>query len=173
MDVRSVAELMSVRELHWRVGDNDVACRIDEAKGQGTFSVFNTSLPFRILDSSHVEIAGKIHRFYVAHNRDSITVWLDGHTYFLRRAKTAAVGSAPEAATGEVRALMPGKLLRLSVAVGDSVTEKQPLAIMESMKMENTLVAPVSGKVSEIRFQAGQVVEMGELIMVITDSLES
>ena len=69
MDVRSVAELMSVRELHWRVGDNDVACRIDEAKGQGTFSVFNTSLPFRILDSSHVEIAGKIHRFYVAHNR--------------------------------------------------------------------------------------------------------
>jgi acetyl/propionyl-CoA carboxylase alpha subunit len=160
---------MSTREFHWRIGESTIDCRIDEAKGQGTFFVSGTSLPFRILDSSHIEIVGKIHRFYVTHKRDSVTVWLDGKTYFLRRAKTTADSEAsPEAATGEVRALMPGKLLRLSVAVGDSVTEKQPVGIMESMKMESTLVAPVSGKVSEIRFQAGQVVEMGELIMVIS-----
>jgi acetyl/propionyl-CoA carboxylase alpha subunit len=164
-----MAEFMSTRELHWRIGDETIDCRIEETKGQGTFSVSETSLPFRILDSSHIEIAGKIHRFYVTPNRDSITVWLDGRTYFLRRAKTATdIEAAPEAGTGEVRALMPGKLLRLSVAVGDNVNEKQPVAIMESMKMESTLVAPVSGKVSEIRFQAGQVVEMGELVMVIS-----
>jgi acetyl/propionyl-CoA carboxylase alpha subunit len=160
---------MSTRELHWRIADETIDCRIEETKGQGTFFVSGTSLPFRVLDSSHIEIAGKIHRFYVTHNRDGITVWLDGRTYFLRRAKAAAeIEAAPEADTGEVRALMPGKLLRLSVAVGDNVNEKQPVAIMESMKMESTLVAPVSGKVSEIRFKAGQVVEMGELIMVIS-----
>jgi 3-methylcrotonyl-CoA carboxylase alpha subunit len=160
---------MSARALHWRIGDSTIDCRIDEAKGQGTFHIANTSLPFRILDSSHVEIAGKIHRFYITHNRDSVTVWLNGQTYFLRRARTTAdIEASPEAATGEVHALMPGRLLRLFVAIGDSVTEKQPLAIMESMKMESTLVAPISGKVSEIRFQAGQVVEMGELIMVIS-----
>jgi propionyl-CoA carboxylase alpha chain len=158
---------MSTRELHWRIGEDIIDCRIDEAKGQGTFYASSTSLPFRILDSSHIEIAGKIHRFFVTHNRDTVTVWLDGHTYFLKAAKSKTE-AAPEAGTGEVRALMPGKLLRLAVAVGDNVTEKQPLAIMESMKMESTLIAPVSGKVSEIRFQAGQVVEMGELIMVIS-----
>jgi acetyl/propionyl-CoA carboxylase alpha subunit len=147
------------------VGNDDIACRIED----GTFHVSDTSLPFRVLDSSHIEIAGKIHRFFVTHNRETVTVWLDGHTYFLKRAKTnAGIEAAPEASTGEVRALMPGKLLRLAVAVGDNVTEKQPLAIMESMKMESTLVAPVNGKISEIRFQAGQVVEMGELIMVIS-----
>src|SRR5215471_1441385 len=116
MGLRGVAELMSARDLHWRIGDETIDCRVQETKGEGTFSVSGTSLPFRILDSSHIEIDGKIHRFYVTHNRDSITVWLDGHTYFLQRAKTAAgIESAPEAGTGEIRALMPGKLLRLSV----------------------------------------------------------
>jgi biotin carboxyl carrier protein len=164
-----MAQLMSMRELHWRVGNDDFACRIEESRGVGTFHVSDVSLPFRILDSSHIEIAGKIHRFHVTHNRETVTVWLDGHTYFLKPATTRAdTESSPEAGTGEVRALMPGKLLRLAVAVGDNVTEKQPLAIMESMKMESTLVAPVTGKVSEICFTAGQVVEMGELIMVIS-----
>ena len=62
---------------------------------------------------------------------------------------------------------MPGKLLRLEVAVGDMVSEKQIVALMESMKMETALYAPQAGRVAEIRCQPGQVVEMGEVIMVI------
>ena len=62
---------------------------------------------------------------------------------------------------------MPGKLLRLEVAVGDTVTEKQTVATMESMKMESALHAPKSGRISEIRRQPGEVVEMGEILMVV------
>src|SRR5262245_61025964 len=101
---------MSARELHWKIGDRDITCRIDE----GTFYIDDTTLPFRVLDSTHIEISGKRHRFYVLHDRDTTTVWLDGHTYRLTRAKRAVTGSAETSTgSGEIRALMPGKLLRL------------------------------------------------------------
>jgi acetyl/propionyl-CoA carboxylase alpha subunit len=123
---------------------------------------------FRLLDSTHIEVAGTRHRFYVARDRDSSVVWLDGHTYYLEGAvKPHASGMAGPSASGEIRALMPGKLLRVEVTVGDTVAEKQTLATMESMKMESSLLSPMSGRVSEIRCTPGQVVEMGEIIMVI------
>ena len=53
------------------------------------------------------------------------------------------------------------------IAVGDMVSEKQTVAIMESMKMETALYAPQAGRIAEIRCQPGEVVEMGEVIMII------
>jgi len=130
--------------------------------------VSRASLPFRLLDSHHAEISGKRRRFYVLRGRDSDTVWLDGHTYHLDRANSARSADATAISTsGEIRALMPGKLLRVEVAVGDAVVEKQPVATMESMKMETTLHAPKAGRITEIRRQPGEVVEMGEILMVI------
>jgi biotin carboxyl carrier protein len=38
---------------------------------------------------------------------------------------------------------------------------------MESMKMESTLVAPVAGRVAEVRFKEGDLVEMGDVVAVI------
>src|SRR5262249_37247786 len=156
-------QLMTARELHWRVGDQEITCRIEESKGSGTFHVSGNTVPFRLLDSTHIEIAGTRHRFYVIHNRDSSTVWLDGRTYFLQRARKPTgteIKTGP--GTGEVRALMPGKLLRLTANTADIVTEKQMVAIMESMKMESALFAPIAGRVVEVRFKPGEVVEMGD-----------
>ena len=159
---------MTTREVHWTVGDQDLTVRIEESKDQGTFTIAGQSIPFRILDSSHIEIAGRRHRYHVLRNRDLYTVWLDGHTYYLQRAGKGGIAHATSAATtGEIRAVMPGKLLRLEVAVGDTVTEKQTVATMESMKMESALRAPKSGRISEIRRQPGEVVEMGEILMVV------
>jgi len=125
-------------------------------------------MKYRLLDPSHIEINGKRHRFYVVHNGAFSTVWLDGRTYHVPRARnTGSTPSASPSSTGEVRALMPGKLLRLEVAVGDTVTEKQTVAIMESMKMETSLAAPKAGRVSEVHFKPGDVLEMGEVVVVI------
>jgi len=158
---------MSGREFHWRIGGQDVLCRIEEIQGKGALHVSGQTIPFQQTDATHIEISGRRHRFYVLHRRDTTTVWIDGHTYFLQRANKAADAPAAGAASGEIRALMPGKLLRVAVAVGDQVTEKQPLAIMESMKMESTLVAPTAGRVAEIRFKPGDVLEMGDLVVVV------
>jgi len=168
MEFRRLAELMSGRELHWRIGDQEIACRIEVSKGHGTLYITGNALPFRILDPTHIAIAGRRHRFYVIHDRDSSTVWLDGQTYYLRRAKRTADAQTPaQSTTGEIRALMPGKLLRLAVAVGDTVAEKQTVAIMESMKMESPLFAPKSGSVSEIHYRPGDVLDMGAIVMTI------
>jgi biotin carboxyl carrier protein len=69
--------------------------------------------------------------------------------------------------SGEIRATMPGKLLQLIVTAGDIVAQKQAVATMESMKMESTLVAPVAGRVAEVRFKEGDLVEMGDVVAVI------
>lgn len=114
------------------------------------------------------DISGRRHRFHVLHGRDSVAVWLDGRTYYVPR-EGQATADEHGGATGsnEVKALMPGKLLRLEVAVGDTVKEKQTVAVMESMKMESSLYSSRAGRVAEIRQQPGATLEMGEVVLVI------
>jgi urea carboxylase len=119
---------------------------------------------------NYIEISGKRHRYYVLHGRDSVAVWLDGRTYYVPKARHAqSAHDGTTSGSGEVFALMPGKLLRFEVAVGDTVAEKQPVAIMESMKMETALYAPMAGRVSEIRCEPGQTVDMGQVVLVIEE----
>jgi glutaconyl-CoA/methylmalonyl-CoA decarboxylase subunit gamma len=66
-----------------------------------------------------------------------------------------------------VEAPMPGKILSVKVKVGDSVKEDDELCILEAMKMENPIMAPVSGKVVEMRVAANSMVETGQTIAVI------
>lgn len=58
-----------------------------------------------------------------------------------------------------VRAPMPGKIVKLLVAPGDTVADGQGLVIIEAMKMENELRAPKAGVVTKIAVQEGQTVE--------------
>jgi biotin carboxyl carrier protein len=62
---------------------------------------------------------------------------------------------------------MAGKILSVEVKAGDNVKEDDVLCILESMKMENPIVAPVSGKVLEVGVAAGSMVEAGKTIAVI------
>ena len=60
-----------------------------------------------------------------------------------------------------------GKITSVNVKPGDIVKEGDTLCMLESMKMENPILAPVSGKVTKIDVTAGQVVETGDLVAVI------
>jgi len=74
-------------------------------------------------------------------------------------------GSAVE--KGSLVAPMPGNVIRLGAAVGDTVTAGQPLIWLEAMKMEHTITAPADGTVKELHYAAGeQVLEGAELIRV-------
>jgi propionyl-CoA carboxylase alpha chain len=60
---------------------------------------------------------------------------------------------------------MPGLLVSLSVDVGQEVKAGEELAVLEAMKMENTLRAERNGVVAKINFEAGASLEVGDTIM--------
>ena len=66
-----------------------------------------------------------------------------------------------------VEAPIAGKIISVESKVGDTINEGDVICFIESMKMENPILAPVSGKISEIKVSAGQVVETGVLLAVI------
>ena len=62
---------------------------------------------------------------------------------------------------------MPGKVVRVLVNKGDVVRARQPLAVIEAMKMENELRSPRAGIVAEVRATAGALVEANAVLIVI------
>lgn len=66
-----------------------------------------------------------------------------------------------------VEAPIPGKILEVYVNKGDKVEEGDVICTLESMKMENPIVAPVSGVVNEIKVSPEQAIKSGETIAVI------
>ena len=92
------------------------------------------------------------------------------------KAAPAVAQSAPAAApaaqtvvTGseEVKAPMPGLILRLNVKVGDTVKKNDEIVIMEAMKMENPIYAPCDGTVSSIAVNQGDQIQADDLILTI------
>jgi len=78
-------------------------------------------------------------------------------------------GAGGPAAAGaqRVTAPMPGRVVRVLVAVGDEVAHRQGLVVVEAMKMENELGAPKAGRVTEIVVTEAISVEAGRLLIVI------
>lgn len=66
-----------------------------------------------------------------------------------------------------VVAPMPGKVVKVLVAVGDEVKEGQGLVVVEAMKMENELRSPKGGRVVEVLVTEGQVVEGNAKLCVV------
>ena len=65
----------------------------------------------------------------------------------------------------ELKSPMPGLVLKVMAEAGAEVKTGDPLLVLESMKMENTLRANGAGTVVEIPVQAGQAVEKGQLLV--------
>jgi biotin carboxyl carrier protein len=62
---------------------------------------------------------------------------------------------------------MPGTVLSIKVAVGDTVNSGDVLMILEAMKMENEIMAPAAGKVAAISVAEGASVNGGDVLIVI------
>lgn len=80
-------------------------------------------------------------------------------------------GPAGAAGGGDLRAAMPGKVVKVLCKVGDVVKAGQGLLVIEAMKMENELRATLAGKVSAVSVREGQTVEGGQpLVSLISES---
>jgi glutaconyl-CoA/methylmalonyl-CoA decarboxylase subunit gamma len=66
-----------------------------------------------------------------------------------------------------ILAPIPGLILEIKVKVGEIVSAGQSVAVLEAMKMENSLITHVSGMVKEIRFEKGSEVSTGDVILIV------
>jgi biotin carboxyl carrier protein len=85
------------------------------------------------------------------------------------RAKVASFAAARAAQAGPlaVRSPMPGKVVKVLVAVGDQVKSGAPVVVVEAMKMENELRAPRDGAVKDVAVKEGQAVEAGQPLVTL------
>jgi biotin carboxyl carrier protein len=65
---------------------------------------------------------------------------------------------------------MPGRVVKLLVAVGDTVQAGQPVVVVEAMKMENELCAETDGTVKEILVEPGLTVDGGAALVRLAPS---
>jgi len=60
-----------------------------------------------------------------------------------------------------------GKILNVNVNVGDEVKEGDVICLLESMKMENPILAPVNGTITKVGITVEQTVQPGEIVAII------
>ena len=82
-------------------------------------------------------------------------------------APVAAAPAAPAGAGERVAAPMPGNILSVNVAAGDTVKKGQVLMVLEAMKMEIPVVAPEDGTVASIDVAVGDTVEAGAVLATL------
>lgn len=142
-----------------RIGGGEVRAHVDEIDGT----------PVRI-----VTVGDEVHRVVVRPrgSRGAYTLWLDGWRFDVEALdeRTRAIRELSGAAAGPpgpspLVAPMPGLIVRIHVAIGDTVQAGQGLVVMEAMKMENELRAQAAGRVKAVHATPGSAVEKGALLI--------
>lgn len=117
------------------------------------------------------ELAGSELTFRLDGHRQTATIvaegldrvlFLSGRRVALRLHDLFAARVAAAGGETHLKAPMPGRIVALLVEPGVELTAGAPLLVMEAMKMEHTIAAPVAGKVAEFYFAAGDQVQDGD-----------
>ncbi|MBX6766636.1 MAG: acetyl/propionyl-CoA carboxylase subunit alpha, partial [Actinomadura rubrobrunea] len=83
--------------------------------------------------------------------------------------RTETAEGAAAAGDGVVRSPMPGTVLAVKAGEGDRVDAGQPLVVVEAMKMEHTVTAPIAGTVTSLPVRAGAQVALDAVLAVIEE----
>jgi len=100
-------------------------------------------------------------------------VTIDAYTFHIKRKdvlpKEMSVSELLESAgvvSNEVKPPMPGRIVKIEVEQGQEVEKGQVLLILESMKMENQILAQKKGKIKEIFIEQGQMVDGNQILLL-------
>jgi biotin carboxyl carrier protein len=88
-------------------------------------------------------------------------------------AKKKRTSGGKKKKSGTVSANIPGKVVTVEVNEGDQVTEGQVILILEAMKMQNEIQAPISGTVTIVHCEEGQAIEANIPLVVIEPAPEA
>ena len=108
-------------------------------------------------------------RSRIAHSAKVGDVWwvhIDGHIFCIEKTEAGSVDGDSD---GGMTAPMPGKILEVKVADGQTVEAGELLLVMEAMKMEHRIVAPTDGVVAKVNFSTGDQVQQGDVLVEMSE----
>jgi acetyl/propionyl-CoA carboxylase alpha subunit len=136
-------------------------------------ALFPAALAVRLLSDAPPRCVVEVGALRVAAARvqdgDLTHVQVGGRSLTVRRLPDLPAPGSGEAVGGLV-APMPGKVVRVEVAVGDSVAAGDPLVVLEAMKMEQVVRAPEAGVVAAVLVAEGAQVDGGQALVVLDPS---
>ncbi|GGM79060.1 acetyl/propionyl-CoA carboxylase subuit alpha [Thermopolyspora flexuosa] len=155
-----------------RDGEAAVEVRVRGLAGAAEVAVGDgAAVPARLLgrrgDEVTAELGGVARRYAWARDGDVLWLGAGGAAWRFELAGERRERAAGRAGGGAVRSPMPGTVLLVKVAEGERVTRGQPLVIVEAMKMEHVVTAPIDGVVTELPARAGRPVELDALLAVV------
>ncbi len=154
MDGKS--HLLELRGSEYSFDDSRGSASIEQVK-PGVFSVLLGTKSFR------VNVAAQGEKFEVVSNDGAPRILSIADTRDRLGPSDAGASKGPAV----IRAQMPGKIIKLLVALGASVEAGQGLIVVEAMKMQNEVKAPKSGVVKKILTAADATVAAGETLIVL------
>jgi len=111
---------------------------------------------------------GKSVKIPFARDKEKLFIHLNGKVWeFTYLEPGFAAGSGSEKFDGKIYPPMPGNIVKVMVAEGDTVEKGRPLLILESMKMEHTVSSPAAGKVTKVSAVPGTVAELTKPLIEI------
>ncbi len=135
------------------------------SSGNGSYTVSVNGHTYGVqLQNGTATVNGVAYPYTIA---DGITVQPTAAPVAPQPAPAAAPVQQTVVGSEDVKAPMPGLVLRINVKVGDAVKKDQVLMVMEAMKMENEIYAPCDGVISSIPVAQGQQLQSGDLLMTI------
>ena len=159
-----VVGLRELEEGRYEVSLDGATVQVDAMKsGPTVYSIIEDGLQYEAMvdeKGAHgfdVTVSGRIFHFEV----------LDERTKLLA-GSAAPVVSGPQS----VEAEMPGKVVKIDAAVGEQVSQGQGILVVEAMKMENEIPAPIDGVLTEIAVSEGDTVEAGALLFTVEPPAE-
>ena len=122
----------------------------------------------------HLVLDGRGRRLAATRDEDGWTLLIDGRRLRVRveDERTHAIRElagleGPGSGPRELRAPMPGLVVRVLVEPGQSVSRGDGMVVMEAMKMENELRADADGTVAEVRVEEGSTVAQDEVLVTL------
>ena len=128
--------------------------------GQSKFHILKNSKPYSV-EIISIDYLAKKYTVKVDNNTYEVAIsnTLDEliKSMGIERGKTKVVNA--------IKAPMPGLILEISIEVGQTVKENDPLLILEAMKMENSFLSPRDGVIKSIAVEKGNAVDKGQLLV--------
>ncbi len=160
--------------MHLDVRDEIGPARLTVARREGNhqLTIDGESVPVTVFSAAPGEVDlvldGRRCRAWVARHGDDRLVFLEGRTWTVHIGVEEAEAAEADGAAGpRLVASVPGRVTRILAAAGETVRRGQPLLILEAMKMETEVTAPMDGVVAVLRVAEGQTVALGDPLLEI------